>query len=97
MAKQDQSAARKPQGVGKHIGSFAVMIILTSIAFYLVGNEILSIQLLIPVIIGLATIQVILQLFIFMHLDQKGSTFPIIFMAAGILIAVVSAVGIILM
>lgn len=95
-AKQNQSAARKP-GVGKHIGSFVVMILLTAIAFYLVANEMLSVQLLIPVIIGLATLQVILQLFIFMHLDQKGSAFPILFMGAGILIAVVSAVGIILM
>lgn len=97
MGKQNQATAAKPPSVTKHILSFVVMIVLTAIAFYLVANDVMSIQLLIPILIGLAAIQVVLQLYIFMHLDQKGQTFPIFFMVVGIAIAVISVLGILLM
>lgn len=96
MAKQHQSAKHKSQAT-KHVIAFVVMVILTIAAFYLVATNIITLQLLVPILLVLATIQVLLQLYFFMHLDQKGSGFPILFMVAGIVIAVVSAVGIILM
>lgn len=96
MAKQNGATANKSQAL-RHIIAFAVMIVLTVTSFYLVATNIITIQLLIPILLVLATIQVILQLYFFMHLDQKGSGFQILFMAAGIVIAVVSAVGILLM
>lgn len=96
MVKQNEASASKSQ-VAKHVIAFAVMIILTSISFYLVATNVITLQLLVPILLVLATIQVILQLYIFMHLDQKGSAFPILFMTAGVVIAVVSAVGILLM
>jgi cytochrome c oxidase subunit IV len=94
MTKGSESTAAKSGGVAKHIISFALMIILTAIAFYLVATEAVAIQVIIPVIIGLAVLQVFLQLYIFMHLDQKGSAFPIFFIAVGIGIAIISAWGI---
>jgi cytochrome c oxidase subunit IV len=42
-------------------------------------------------------VQVFLQLFTFMHLDQKGTAFYRIFIVAGIFFAVVCVVGIFLM
>lgn len=96
MTKQKNESAYKSQ-TPKHVIAFVAMIILTAISFYLVANNVISVGLLIPILIALATIQVILQLYYFMHLDQKGSGFPILFMISGIVIAVVSAVGIILM
>ncbi len=96
MAKQNGASANKSQAL-KHVIAFAVMIVLTAIAFYLVATNIITMQLLVPILLVLATIQVILQLYFFMHLDQKGTGFQILFMAAGIVIAVVSAVGILLM
>jgi cytochrome c oxidase subunit 4 len=97
MVKQHKATAGNKSQAIKHILAFVVMIILTAIAFYLVANNVVTLQALIPILLVLAVIQVILQLFIFMHLDQKGSGFPILFMVAGIVIAVVSAVGILLM
>lgn len=73
------------------------MIALTVVAFALVMYDIVPTNMILPLILVLATIQVFLQLFTFMHLNQKGTAFYTIFMVTGILIAVVSAVGIILM
>jgi cytochrome c oxidase subunit 4 len=89
-----QQSAKKQEGVGKHLLSFAVMIVLTAIAFAAVGLKIIPNHLVIPVLLVMAAIQVFLQLFTFMHLDQKGSLFPIIFIFAGIFVAIVSAFGI---
>jgi len=97
MTKQKKAAVYQKSQAAKHIVAFVAMIILTVIAFYLVAANVITLQLLVPVLLILATIQVILQLYFFMHLDQKGSGFPILFMVAGIVIAVVSAVGILLM
>lgn len=88
-----QQPAKKQESVGKHLLSFAVMIILTAIAFAAVGLKIPT-HLVIPVLLVMAAIQVFLQLFTFMHLDQKGNLFPIIFIFAGIFVAIVSAFGI---
>nr|WP_258567793.1 cytochrome C oxidase subunit IV family protein [Paenactinomyces guangxiensis] len=81
----------------KHIISFALMIALTAAAFYLVITDVVAENMILPLILVFAAIQVFLQLFTFMHLDQKGSSFYTFFIMTGILIAVVSAVGIILM
>jgi cytochrome c oxidase subunit IV len=89
-----QQSAKKQESVGKHLLSFAVMIVLTAIAFAAVGLKIIPNHLVIPVLLVMAAIQVFLQLFTFMHLDQKGSLFPIIFIFAGIFVAIVSAFGI---
>ncbi|SEN73113.1 cytochrome C oxidase subunit IV family protein [Lihuaxuella thermophila] len=93
----NQPASRKPEGVMKHLISFAIMIVLTALAFYLVATDVVPEGWVLPLIIIFAAIQVFLQLFTFMHLDQKGSGYYTLFIMAGILIAVVSAVGIILM
>ncbi|SHF17934.1 cytochrome c oxidase subunit 4 [Seinonella peptonophila] len=87
----------KKSGIGKHIISFAFMIALTIAAFYLVINNVVSKGWILPLILILAVIQVILQLFTFMHLDQKGSNYYTFFMIVGIFVAVISAIGIIVM
>jgi heme/copper-type cytochrome/quinol oxidase subunit 4 len=98
MAKQtDGATAKKTGGLGKHIFSFVIMIVLTAAAFYVVANDVVQTHLILPLILVLALIQVFLQLFTFMHLDQKGSSFYSLFIFAGLLIAVVSAIGIVLM
>jgi cytochrome c oxidase subunit 4 len=81
----------------KYVFSFFWMIIFTAIAFVLVEGNWLSPEATFWWITILAAIQVVLQLFTFMHLDQKGQQIPIIFMGLGILIAVISVVGIVLM
>lgn len=81
----------------KHILSFGLMILLTIAAFYLVATNVVPDHLILPLILIFAVIQVLLQLFTFMHLDQKGSIYYSIFIFAGIVIAIISAIGIILM
>ncbi|MBE3553251.1 MAG: cytochrome C oxidase subunit IV family protein [Kyrpidia tusciae] len=71
--------------VRKHIISFAIMILFTVIAFAMVGAG-MSPTVVIPVILALAVIQVILQLWDFMHLNQKGHSFPTLFIASGALL-----------
>lgn len=89
---------QKQGGLLKHIVSFLFMIGFTAVAFYVVATKnVVPEQWIVPTILILAVIQVLLQLFHFMHLDQKGSAFYTFFMTAGIFIAVISAVGIILM
>ncbi|WP_124726534.1 cytochrome C oxidase subunit IV family protein [Staphylospora marina] len=90
-------ASHKPETATKHVISFVVMIVLTAAAFYLVATDVVAEHLVLPLMLILAAIQVLLQLFVFMHLDRKGSGFITAFMVLGIVIAVVSAVGIILM
>jgi cytochrome c oxidase subunit IV len=90
-------SAHKSERVTKHLISFAVMIVLTAAAFYLVATDVAPEHLVLPVLLILGALQVFLQLFTFMHLDQKGTAFYRIFIVAGIFFAVISAVGIFLM
>jgi cytochrome c oxidase subunit 4 len=78
----------------KHLLAFAVMMILTAIAFAAVATGALPTVALVAILLIMAAIQVILQLFTFMHLDQKGSFFPIVFMTAGLVFAVVVVLGV---
>nr|WP_237446698.1 cytochrome C oxidase subunit IV family protein [Shimazuella alba] len=73
------------------------MIAFTAAAFYIVVSDVVPSGWVIPLLLVFAAIQVFLQLFTFMHLDQKGTAFYTFFMIAGIFIAVISAVGILLM
>ncbi|MCS1352758.1 cytochrome C oxidase subunit IV family protein [Mechercharimyces sp. CAU 1602] len=81
----------------KQILSFAIMILLTVVAFAIVMLEIVPAALIIPIILFLAVIQVFLQLFTFMHLNQKGSAAAIIFISTGMFVAIISAVGIMIL
>lgn len=81
----------------KYLTSFLIMILFTAIAFYLIIFPLFDTNTTFWVIFLLAWVQALLQLFTFMHLDQKGYGIVIILYAIGIVIAVVSAVGIVLM
>lgn len=74
-----------PDSAGKHVKAFIGMILLTAVAFILVGTETVSAIAVIPILLILAAIQVFMQLYIFMHLDEKGSFFPALFMTCGII------------
>ncbi len=63
----------------KHLISFALMIFLTLIAFYIVAFGEFTHWFIKPFILLLAVIQVFFQMFYFMHLSQKGHGVPQIF------------------
>ncbi|WP_099353569.1 cytochrome c oxidase subunit IVB [Fredinandcohnia onubensis] len=73
-----------------HVISFALMIFLTIIAFIAVGYGEFSPWFVVPFILLLAVIQVILQLYYFMHMNHKGHEAPKMFMFSGILIAAIT-------
>jgi cytochrome c oxidase subunit 4 len=81
----------------RYLWSFAWMILFTAFAFYIVAYPLFSWTTTFWLIVAAAAIQVFLQLFTFMHLDEKGQTIPVIFMLLGLFIAVISIVGIVLL
>jgi len=69
--------------------SFAIMIFLTLIAFTMVAAG-FSTYLIVPTILLLAAIQVVLQLYHFMHLSNKGHGTVAFFMFSGIFVAFIT-------
>lgn len=73
-------------------GSFILSLVLTVIAFAVVAMGV-EYWVAIAIILVLAVIQVFLQLYIFMHLKDQGTSFPRLFIASGALIALVTAIA----
>jgi len=70
--------------------SFSLMIFLTIIAFVAVGLDEISNWFTVPIILLLALIQVIFQLYYFMHMNHKGHEYPAFFLYSGILVGAVT-------
>jgi cytochrome c oxidase subunit IV len=77
--------------------SFGLMMIFTIIAFVALDSDEIPGYFTAPFIIVLATIQVIMQLFIFMHLNEKGNGYPIGFIFSGIFVALITVAALILL
>ena len=91
----EQSAPKNPpERAGKHLIAFVIMMILTAIAFAAVATGTLPAATLITLLLVMAAIQVLIQFFTFLHLDQKGHFFPIFFTGAGLLFAVIVVLGV---
>lgn len=70
---------------------FALTIFLTLLAFAaVIFTDVISTWFVAPFIFILAVVQVIFQLFFFMHMNHKGHEAPILFIFTGVLIAAVS-------
>ncbi|WP_442599365.1 cytochrome c oxidase subunit IVB [Neobacillus sp. D3-1R] len=72
------------------VTSFSMMIFLTLIAFFAVGFQDYSAWFIVPFILLLAVIQVIFQLFYFMHMSHKGHEAPSLFLFSGVLVGFVT-------
>jgi len=71
----------------RQVISFVLMILLTLIAFFAVGYDKFSHWFSVPFILLLAIVQVMFQLYYFMHMSHKGHEFPAIFMYGGVFVA----------
>lgn len=80
------SKKKAAEGMRNQVTVFAIMIFFTFIAFGLVMAGYSS-TLVVPVILLLAVLQVILQLYYFMHWNEKGHGIPQFFMYSGALVA----------
>ncbi|MET0787020.1 MAG: cytochrome c oxidase subunit IVB [Paenisporosarcina sp.] len=74
-----------------HVTTFAIMIFLTLIAFTAVLAD-FSVYLVVPIILLLAVIQVVLQLYYFMHMSQKGHETSALFLYSGALVAAITVI-----
>jgi cytochrome c oxidase subunit 4 len=73
----------KKEGAKTHIVAFVASLVLTALAFVAVAYEVVPVGFTVPFIIGLAVVQAAFQLFVWMHLDQKGHEFPRVGLFAG--------------
>jgi len=67
--------------------SFVLMIFITSMAFLAIGSDAIPSGFAIPFILILASIQVILQLYFFMHMNEKGTAWVNVMIWSGLFIA----------
>ena len=70
--------------------SFALMIFLTLIAFAAVAIKGFSAWFTVPFIILLAVVQVIFQLYYFMHMSHKGHEAPSLFLYSGVMVGAIT-------
>ncbi|MGN1401839.1 MAG: cytochrome c oxidase subunit IVB [Bacillus sp. (in: firmicutes)] len=70
--------------------TFSLMIFLTLIAFAVVGYGDFSSWFILPFLILLAVVQVIFQLYYFMHMSHKGHEMPAFFLYSGVLVGFVT-------
>ncbi|MFZ3588079.1 cytochrome c oxidase subunit IVB [Bacillus sp. DJP31] len=81
---------KNKQEMKYQVVSFALMIALTLIAFLAVGYEEFSAWFSVPFILLLAVIQVIFQLYYFMHMSHKGHEAPALFLYSGLLVGLIT-------
>ncbi|QHS22131.1 cytochrome c oxidase subunit IVB [Virgibacillus sp. MSP4-1] len=86
----DQFHKAKHKEEMKHqVITFAMMIAFTIIAFGLVAGD-FSKLFVVPIILVLAAVQVLFQLYYFMHLNQKGHEMPALMIYSGVFAAVLT-------
>ena len=72
-----------------HVTTFAIMIFLTLIAFAMVYSG-FSAYFVVPIILLLAAVQVVLQLYYFMHMSHKGHEAAQLFLYSGVIVAFIT-------
>lgn len=70
--------------------SFSLMIFLTLISFIAVGYDGFSNWFTVPFILLLAAVQVVFQLYYFMHMSHKGHEAPSLFLYSGLLVGLIT-------
>ena len=91
-----QKRIKDSKNLNQQVVAFVMMIFLTIIAFLVVANPgIFAHGFIVFLIMFLAIIQVIFQLYMFMHLKDEGHYFPAIFIYSGIFGAAMIVAGLI--
>jgi len=73
--------------------SFAMMIILTIVAFAAVATDLLNSTFKVLLVLILAGIQFVFQVYVFMHMGQKNHEFPTIAIWTGVVVALLCIVA----
>jgi cytochrome c oxidase subunit 4 len=87
---------RKPKvshgGPKRHVVAFIGSLVLTALAFVAVAFEVIPAGFTAPFIVALAFVQAFFQLFIWMHMDQKGHEFARISIFAGLFVILLAVI-----
>lgn len=78
----------KKDGAKVHVVAFIASLVLTMFAFLAVAYKVIPVSFAIPFIVILAIVQAAFQMFIWMHMDQKGHEYARIGIATGIVVVV---------
>jgi cytochrome c oxidase subunit IV len=87
---------RKPKvshgGVKRHLVAFIGSLVLTALAFIAVAFEVIPVGFTVPFIVILAFVQAFFQLYVWMHMDQKGHEFARISIFAGLFVIALAVI-----
>lgn len=88
--KERQEKKKQRNDLRHYLISFALMVLLTILAFYAVASDTISSEIVPLFIVLLAVIQAAYQMFYFMHMKDRGHYYAILFIAMGLSIAVLA-------
>jgi len=86
-----QTQQHRPEGAKRHLVTFIVSIILTAFAFFAVivgGNA----TWVVPFIIVIGIVQALFQLYVWMHMDQKGHELPALGIYTGLFVVILTVI-----
>lgn len=84
--------------VSHHLWAFVLSIVLTAIAFVVTWTGMIENTVLLGMfLLVLAIVQAMFQLFIWMHLNQKGHSIPMAFLFGAIFVAIMTVAGLMLL
>ena len=89
-AQYEYRKRKSAEGMKNQFISFILMIFLTLVAFLAVGYDGFPRTFVIPIILLLACVQVIFQLYYFMHASEKGHGMVMLFMYSAIFVAFIT-------
>jgi len=85
-ATEGEARRHKVEGPGKHIVAFVLSLVLTLIAFAAVASGEINTTFTYIILVGMALVQVFVQLAYWMHMKDRGHLFPIIAIASGVVV-----------
>lgn len=85
---EEQSKRHKIEGPQKHIVAFIMSLALTIIAFAAVAAGEINTTFTYIILVGMAILQVFVQMAFWMHMKDRGHMFPIICIFAGIAVVI---------
>lgn len=83
---EGEARRHKVEGPRKHIVAFILSLALTLIAFATVASGEINTQFTYIILVGMALVQVFVQLAFWMHMKDRGHLFPIIAIASGVVV-----------
>ncbi|UVI28975.1 cytochrome C oxidase subunit IV family protein [Paenibacillus spongiae] len=84
---QDHGRPHKHEGPKKHIIAFIFSIVLTVIAFATVAAGEINVKFTYMLLVGMALLQVFIQMAFWMHMKDRGHMFAIIGILSGVFVA----------